>query len=89
MGQISLAVLNPAPPAFVNASLRLVEEFMLLANIATAHHIHRRFPELALLRCHPPPKVKMLEELQELCSQLGLNIDFSSAGALHVSTCDG
>uniref|UniRef100_A0A665UJL1 DIS3-like exonuclease 2 n=1 Tax=Echeneis naucrates TaxID=173247 RepID=A0A665UJL1_ECHNA len=63
----------------------LVEEFMLLANIATAHHIYRKFPELALLRCHPPPKAKMLDELQELCDQLGINVDLSSAGALHKS----
>ncbi|XP_013858259.1 DIS3-like exonuclease 2 [Austrofundulus limnaeus] len=66
-------------------SNKLVEEFMLLANIATAHHIYKKFPELALLRCHPPPKVKMLDELQELCNQLGINVDFSSAGALHKS----
>uniref|UniRef100_A0A7N6C109 DIS3-like exonuclease 2 n=1 Tax=Anabas testudineus TaxID=64144 RepID=A0A7N6C109_ANATE len=66
-------------------SNKLVEEFMLLANIATAHHIYRRFPELALLRRHPPPKTKMLDELQELCDQLGINVDFSSAGALHKS----
>lgn len=58
---------------------------MLLANIATAHHIYRKFPELALLRRHPPPKGKMVDELQELCDQLGINIDLSSAGALHVS----
>uniref|UniRef100_A0A665UJS2 DIS3-like exonuclease 2 n=1 Tax=Echeneis naucrates TaxID=173247 RepID=A0A665UJS2_ECHNA len=66
-------------------SNKLVEEFMLLANIATAHHIYRKFPELALLRCHPPPKAKMLDELQELCDQLGINVDLSSAGALHKS----
>uniref|UniRef100_A0A7N8X322 DIS3-like exonuclease 2 n=1 Tax=Mastacembelus armatus TaxID=205130 RepID=A0A7N8X322_9TELE len=66
-------------------SNKLVEEFMLLANIATAHHIYRRFPELALLRRHPPPKAKMVDELQELCDQLGINIDFSSAGALQKS----
>lgn len=69
-------------------SSRLVEEFMLLANIATAHHIHRKFPKLALLRRHPPPKAKMVDELQELCDQLGIDIDLSSAGALHVSTRD-
>lgn len=57
---------------------------MLLANIAAAHHIYTRFPELALLRRHPPPKTKMVEELQELCEQLGIAIDLSSAGALHV-----
>ncbi len=59
---------------------------MLLANIATAHHIYRKFPELALLRRHPPPKAKMVDELQELCDQLGIDIDLSSAGALHVSS---
>ncbi|KAG7525593.1 DIS3-like exonuclease 2 [Solea senegalensis] len=64
-------------------SNKLVEEFMLLANIATAHHIYRKFPELALLRRHPPPKAKMVDELQELCDQLGIDLDLSSAGALH------
>ncbi|XP_074506588.1 DIS3-like exonuclease 2 isoform X2 [Sebastes fasciatus] len=66
-------------------SNKLVEEFMLLANIATAHHIHKRFPQLAMLRRHPPPKAKMVDELQELCDQLGIDIDLSSAGALHKS----
>lgn len=67
-------------------AFRLVEEFMLLANMATATHIYEKFPELALLRRHPPPKAKMVMELQALCSQLGLNIDFTSAGSIHVST---
>lgn len=62
---------------------------MLLANIASAHHIYRRFPEVALLRRHPPPKTKMLDELQELCDQLGISIDLSSAGTLHVRVHSG
>ncbi|XP_041659449.1 DIS3-like exonuclease 2 [Cheilinus undulatus] len=66
-------------------SNKLVEEFMLLANIATANHIYRKFPQLAMLRRHPPPKAKMVDELQELCDQLGIDIDLSSAGALHKS----
>ncbi|XP_008332490.1 DIS3-like exonuclease 2 isoform X2 [Cynoglossus semilaevis] len=66
-------------------SNKLVEEFMLLANMATAHHIYGKFPELALLRRHPSPKAKMVDELQELCDQLGINIDLSSAGALNKS----
>lgn len=57
---------------------------MLLANMATANHIYARFPEVALLRRHPPPKAKMVDELQDLCDQLGIAIDLSSAGALHV-----
>ncbi|KAG5286010.1 hypothetical protein AALO_G00009990 [Alosa alosa] len=66
-------------------SNKLVEEFMLLANMATAHQLYRTFPELALLRRHPPPQTKMIDDLQEFCDQMGLNIDFSSAGALHNS----
>ncbi|KAM6152350.1 DIS3-like exonuclease 2 [Erethizon dorsatum] len=66
-------------------SNKLVEEFMLLANMAVAHKIHRAFPEQALLRRHPPPQTKMLGDLVEFCSQMGLAVDVSSAGALHKS----
>ncbi|XP_043819915.1 DIS3-like exonuclease 2 isoform X2 [Dromiciops gliroides] len=66
-------------------SNKLVEEFMLLANMAVAHQIYRSFPKRALLRRHPPPQTKLLNDLKELCDQLGLAIDFSSAGALHKS----
>ncbi|XP_043347736.1 DIS3-like exonuclease 2 isoform X8 [Dermochelys coriacea] len=66
-------------------SNKLVEEFMLLANMAVAHQIYRSFPQQALLRRHPPPQTKMLNDLMEFCDQLGLEIDFSSAGALHKS----
>ncbi len=38
-------------------SNKLIEEFMLLANMAVARRIHAAFPALALLRRHPPPKV--------------------------------
>ena len=58
---------------------------MLLANMAVAHQIYRSFPEHAMLRRHPPPQTKMVDELQEFCDQMGLAVDFSSAGALHVS----
>ncbi|XP_038606279.1 DIS3-like exonuclease 2 isoform X2 [Tachyglossus aculeatus] len=66
-------------------SNKLVEEFMLLANMAVAHQIHRSFPEQALLRRHPPPQSKLLNDLVEFCHQMGLDIDFSSAGALNES----
>ncbi|KAI4891274.1 hypothetical protein NFI96_016473 [Prochilodus magdalenae] len=66
-------------------SNKLVEEFMLLANMAVAHHIYRKFPKLALLRRHPPPQSRMMEVLQELCDQMGLNINLESAGTLHRS----
>ncbi|XP_066537075.1 DIS3-like exonuclease 2 [Hoplias malabaricus] len=66
-------------------SNKLVEEFMLLANMAVAHQIYRKFPREALLRRHPPPQSRMMEVLQELCDQLGLDIDLASAGSLHRS----
>lgn len=66
-------------------SNKLVEEFMLLANIATANRIHKHFPELALLRCHPKPRGKLVEELQQKCETLRINLNFSSAGTLHSS----
>uniref|UniRef100_A0A8C7HX10 DIS3-like exonuclease 2 n=1 Tax=Oncorhynchus kisutch TaxID=8019 RepID=A0A8C7HX10_ONCKI len=66
-------------------SNKLVEEFMLLANMATAHQIYRSFPNKALLRRHPPPQTKMVDDLQEFCDQMGLHIDFSTAGTLHKS----
>ncbi|XP_031757684.1 DIS3-like exonuclease 2 isoform X2 [Xenopus tropicalis] len=69
-------------------SNKLVEEFMLLANMAVAHHIYRRFPEEALLRRHPPPQTKMLNDLIEFCDQMGLQLDFSSSGTLHKSLND-
>ncbi|XP_074860184.1 DIS3-like exonuclease 2 [Carettochelys insculpta] len=66
-------------------SNKLVEEFMLLANMAVAHQVYRSFPQQALLRRHPPPQKKMLNDLMEFCDQMGLDVDFSSAGALHKS----
>uniref|UniRef100_A0A8C5QD15 DIS3-like exonuclease 2 n=1 Tax=Leptobrachium leishanense TaxID=445787 RepID=A0A8C5QD15_9ANUR len=66
-------------------SNKLVEEFMLLANMAVAHKIYRHFPQEALLRRHPPPQTKMLNDLMEFCDQMGLHLDFSNSGALHKS----
>ncbi|XP_030629597.1 DIS3-like exonuclease 2 [Chanos chanos] len=66
-------------------SNKLVEEFMLLANMAVAHKVYGSFPELALLRRHPPPQTKMVDDLKEFCDQMGLDIDLSSSGALHRS----
>ena len=33
---------------------KLIEEFMLLGNVAVAEKIHKTSPDLAFLRCHPP-----------------------------------
>lgn len=66
-------------------SNRLVEEFMLLANMATAHRIKTAFPKFAVLRRHPEPKSRMLESVISICESLGVTIDGSSAGALQRS----
>ena len=36
---------------------------MLLANMAVSHRINDFYPDKALLRRHPPPQEKMLENL--------------------------
>ncbi|XP_069830552.1 DIS3-like exonuclease 2 isoform X2 [Dendropsophus ebraccatus] len=69
-------------------SNKLVEEFMLLANMAAAHKIYRQFPALALLRRHPPPQTKLLNDLIEFCDQMGLKLDFTNSGTLHKSLND-
>ncbi|XP_018121095.1 DIS3-like exonuclease 2 isoform X2 [Xenopus laevis] len=69
-------------------SNKLVEEFMLLANMAVAHHIYRQFPDKALLRRHPPPQTKMLNDLIEFCDQMGLQLDFTNSGTLHKTLND-
>lgn len=42
---------------------KLVEEFMLKANIAVAERIVKYYPKIGLLRRHPPPKQKALREV--------------------------
>lgn len=66
-------------------SNRLVEEFMLLANMATACRIKTAFPGRAVLRRHPAPQGKLLDGIVSLCKELGVEIDAGSAGALQRS----
>nr|CTP80735.1 BMA-DISL-2 [Brugia malayi] len=60
----------------------LVEEFMLLANMAVARKIELSFPKTALLRRHPPPKIKMLRDILEKCEKVGFEIDGSSSATI-------
>ena len=64
---------------------RLVEEFMLLANMAVATRIYNHYPELATLRRHPEPQGRMLDELVATCTSLGIDLDPSSAGTIQKS----
>ncbi|EDW92684.2 DIS3-like exonuclease 2 [Drosophila yakuba] len=64
---------------------RLIEEFMLLANQAVARFIHDSFPDIAVLRNHPPPLTKSLKSLREKLLVLGFELDYSSSKALQES----
>jgi exoribonuclease R len=64
---------------------RLIEEFMLLANMTVAKQLATDFPELAFLRCHPSPHKYVMKELQKSLEQRGIFLDVQSAGGLQAS----
>ncbi|EDO42429.1 predicted protein, partial [Nematostella vectensis] len=66
-------------------SNKLIEEFMLLANMTVAHHIYKAFPDMALLRRHPKPHEKQMEDLLELCRNLGIKYNANSSKSIQVS----
>ena len=66
-------------------SNRLIEEFMLLANMRVAEKIYEEFPDLAVLRCHPPPLMHKLEQLSDLLQTIGIHLDVSSSATLQQS----
>ncbi|KAF0975975.1 hypothetical protein FDP41_005302 [Naegleria fowleri] len=63
----------------------MVEEFMLLANIAVAKKITKEFPMVACLRRHPPANPKKFEPLLEMLKRHGITLDISSSKALNDS----
>lgn len=64
---------------------KLIEEFMLLANMAVAHHIYTAYPETALLRRHPKPHQRQLDDLLELCKSFGVTFNCTSSKTIHES----
>jgi protein SSD1 len=60
----------------------LVQQFMLLANIAAAQKIALGLPDQALLRRHEPPIERRLEGFEKRAKALGFDMDISSAGSL-------
>ncbi|KAG1458790.1 hypothetical protein G6F46_006495 [Rhizopus delemar] len=64
---------------------RLIEEFMLCANISVAQKIKEAFPSEALLRRHENPIERRLDAFLRLTDVLGLNFDGSTAGTLQKS----
>ena len=66
-------------------SHQLVEELMLLANRRVAAFIAATVPQGALLRRHPPPDGRKMDELRVFSAKHGLDLDTSSSSALHAS----
>ncbi|CAO3653451.1 unnamed protein product [Mucor hiemalis] len=67
---------------------RLIEEFMLCANMSVAQKISKHYPNEALLRQHAPPHEKSLNEFIKIAENLGYHFDGSSAGSLQKSFND-
>ncbi|XP_078045962.1 exosome complex exonuclease RRP44-like protein Dis3 [Augochlora pura] len=60
----------------------MIEEFMLLANIAVATRILAEFPECALLRRHPEPPLANFEPLIKAGKNQGFTINVNSGKEL-------
>ncbi|EJW87960.1 hypothetical protein WUBG_01126 [Wuchereria bancrofti] len=50
--------------------------------MAVARKIELSFPKTALLRRHPPPKIKMLRDILEKCEKVGFELDGSSSATI-------
>ncbi len=74
-----------AAPYIIRDSNRLVEEYMLLANVTVAERVSRAFPARAMLRRHAPPSERKLAELDAFASAHGIAVDTSSSKKLHES----
>ncbi|GAM25568.1 hypothetical protein SAMD00019534_087430 [Acytostelium subglobosum LB1] len=59
-------------------SNHLVEEFMLMANMQVASRIAKYFPENALLRRHPDPNPRKLQQFIDFCTSHDYPIDSST-----------
>ncbi|KAI7862360.1 hypothetical protein BDF14DRAFT_1736410 [Spinellus fusiger] len=66
-------------------SNRMIEEFMLCANMSVARKLYECYPDQSVLRRHAPPIERRLEEFIRFADALGYDIDGSSAGALQCS----
>ncbi|KAJ8086695.1 Translational repressor [Marasmius tenuissimus] len=60
----------------------LVQEFMILTNIAVAQHVAVHLPEQGLLRRHDTPIERRLNNFVERASRLGYMIDPTSASSI-------
>lgn len=64
---------------------RMVEEFMLLANVVVAEKMLKNFPQCSILRRHPKPSNEMFEPLIRAAKFAGYDIDVSNSKRLNDS----
>ncbi|KND02723.1 VacB and RNase II family 3'-5' exoribonuclease [Spizellomyces punctatus DAOM BR117] len=69
----------------IKDSNKLIEEFMLLANMAVAQKISSRFSNSALLRNHRNPLKRSMDEFVAFAAKLGYTIDSSTSASLQTS----
>jgi len=60
----------------------MIEEFMLLANVAVAERLAAFYPTFAILRRHPKPKDKPLRELVDQLAKFGFEVSTESSKKL-------
>lgn len=72
----------------VRETNRMVEEFMLLANIVVAEKMLKQFPQCSMLRRHPKPSNEMFEPLIRAAKLAGYEVDVSNSKRLNDSLAD-
>ena len=72
-------------------SHHLVEEFMLLANMAAAELTYISYPDQCVLRRHPPPLRGPMESTLKALSTAGVHLNGTTAGSLQagLANCHG
>ena len=63
-------------------SHKLIEEFMLFANVAVAEKIQNDYPELAFLRCHPEPTAENCQTLKDTMEAHDIVMDTTNSKTL-------
>ena len=66
-------------------SNRMIEEFMLLANMSVGEEIYKQHPKRAILRCHPAPHKVLLQQVEEVCRKYDIPFDASDSGSISKS----
>eukprot|EP01104_Vermistella_antarctica_P019343 TRINITY_DN7540_c0_g1_i1.p1 TRINITY_DN7540_c0_g1~~TRINITY_DN7540_c0_g1_i1.p1 ORF type:complete len:854 (-),score=224.99 TRINITY_DN7540_c0_g1_i1:182-2743(-) len=74
-----------ARPYAIKDANRLIEEFMLLANISVAELLCKTFPNRALLRRHDAPDVPQMVKLRDLLQKQSIKLDIATSGSLNRS----